>query len=268
MAIAAPDLAIRNLALERCQAAAATGQTDHIPALLTYVIELQHREPRFSAIDTSGSAQQIAEVGHLAAFATCEGWVSFETAGLESPGTSAYGGPYSMTVDAHDFAIGDLALDVLERDAVRAEHAHVCPLYPDVIELQDQRVRHAAITTGMAGQMVLNERTSLSPAPSTRIMSLVAMELAAGLEVGSVTVAAPPLAPLGVAAEASERKLPVALSAPPVTQLQLFDDRGRFGRTGCPRRRGRRNVPDPNTHGGERSPNLGCDFPKRPALLT
>jgi hypothetical protein len=205
--------------LERLEAAASTGELGHIPALVTYVIELQDCEPGLSTIDTSGSGQQIPEVGHIPPFATCKRGVSFGTAVVEPPGTSAYGGPHSMAVDADDFAIGDLALDAMKRDAVTPEHAHICPLYADMVELQDQGIRHAAIATGMGVEMVLNERTALSSAPSKRTGGLVSMEQAPGPEVGPVTVAAPPLAALGVAVEAGKRKLTVATPALPMTQL-------------------------------------------------
>ena len=124
--------------MERLEAAASTGELGHIPALVTYVIELQDCEPGLSTIDTSGSGQQIPEVGHIPPFARCKRGGSFGTAGVEPQERPRTAVLISMAVDADDFAIGDLALDAMKRDAVTPEHAHICPLYADVVELQDQ----------------------------------------------------------------------------------------------------------------------------------
>ena len=79
---------------------------------------------------------------------------------------------FAMTVCANDFALLDLGEDLGPRALAQAS-ADIEILFPEVIELKDDRVAFAAVHTGVALEVLEELRHPLSPDPHASLMCLL-----------------------------------------------------------------------------------------------
>jgi hypothetical protein len=105
----------------------------------------------------------------------------------------ASGRPAPVAVRAHDLALLDLGDECRPPNTAAHERCDVGPLGPHVIELEDNRIRLAAVAARMRPQVLEDE--SLSLANPLRLQGVASLPMVISLldVIRLETVAAPPL---------------------------------------------------------------------------
>ena len=114
---------------------------------------------------------------------------------------------------ADDLAVRELALDARDRLTFGDKDSHVRLLGSDVVELQDDDVGLAAVSTRSRRQVIEHVGPRRSPVSPLRRVYLLMMESAARAEVRAEALAAPMLAAIAESVEAVEREGLAAFSA-------------------------------------------------------
>jgi hypothetical protein len=144
VAVGAADQAALNLLSEAGEADLSVGELHDGPRLRPDVIEVQDADVRLAAVDASGYGQYLQGEPHVTRL--CDGPPSNrrEVRRGAAP-TAAPRGPAAMAVGAHDLAAGDLGLENGEQHAAPHQGRDLGALRAQMVELQDDRIRLAAV---------------------------------------------------------------------------------------------------------------------------
>jgi hypothetical protein len=171
---------------------------------------------------------------------------------VQSPGIALPRRAVAMAVDAHDFAPLDFHAESFHAHAVTPQLGDVPELLADVVELEDARVRYAAVRTAGGGEEVLDVGACLKPAAALGGTRLLAVQLPSRPEVLAKAAPAPPLETVGAAIEVGCRKPAIAPSASALHRMRRRRRSSfhRFGRVLTERIWGRLHawhgdIPDP-----------------------
>ena len=121
-----------------------------------------------------------------------------------------------MAVGTHNVATLDLSFQAANGQTLRSQPADIPSLLSEVIELEDDDVRLAALHTWVRCQVLDEKGFGLFLTACFRPPCLIAVQLASLTEVLAKAIATPPLvAGGGMAVEARERQLEPTLAARP-----------------------------------------------------
>lgn len=197
MAVRAANVALGDLDLQRRERAAAGRQLHHASPLdrSRTVVEVQRDERSAAAVEAARAIEMAESVKEVAG---ATGSLRLEVSSPVGHGahpTCASRGPVAMAVHADDLATLGLGDDSIEPGAAADEVADVRALAVDVVELEDDEVRLAAVTTVVLGQVPADPGLGdLAPTPGAP-RDLFAMRGAAGAGVCAEARAAPALEP-------------------------------------------------------------------------
>jgi hypothetical protein len=209
VAVGAAHLARRDLGVEQGDTAAAPCETGHVAALAADVVELEHDKIRLAAVDAAARLEHRADVSDI----PCpEGpWRCRRVRRrLHPPPPGAARRSPPMTVAAHDLAASDLRIDDGDGRCHNDERRDRAELCADMVELEDDGVRFAAVAAALRPQVIENVVLQPLLACTHRRGGLLAVQVTSLTEVGAEARAAPPLAPLPVAVEELGRQDPFA----------------------------------------------------------
>lgn len=213
VAVRTSNLAVGDLRLNADETNPITGKLKNGSGLRPDVVEIQDADIGLPAV----SAWSPLEV------AVGEGEVSGGLVPLGSGGPPPLlctpPPPFSarasspVTVDANDFAFIELSLQGRKGVAHGPEAGHVPALASDVVELEDNRILLAAVSTSMRSQVLPDEgRCRLLPLGPCH-GGLLPVPVAAPSEVQAKALAAPPLSPARMTIECGLRQLTATTTA-------------------------------------------------------
>jgi hypothetical protein len=263
MTVRTADLALTDLLVDRGEAAPVPGKLCHRCALGSDVVELEDDGVSLSAIYARVSTQDIEDVREVPCDVPIRVRARRNVRCRSAPPPAADGGPTAMAVGADDLTPGDLGFDGLHRHGVGNQFGDARRLVADVVELEDDRIRLAAIDARVVTEVVEHLCAQGSLSRQLGGVRLSSVRVASLAEVGGEAGPTPPLQSVAVSVEAFDGEVvpaPAAapqLAGPPHAQASR---RNRLSRSRWRARApGRPESTNPHAHGRLRHPELARD---------
>ena len=200
MAVGAPHHATCDLVSQTAQADLAASELHDGAGLGTDVVEVQHADVQLATVDAAGHGQRRKREANVP-FLRLRSPTNGRQLGLGPSPSSPSGRPAAVAVRAHDLASRHLQLQDRQADPSPHERRDLGTLGAQVVELEDHRIRLAAVHARARPEMVEDERLSLADArrlegvaPATVVSTLLGV-------VALEAVTAPPLETVWVAVE-------------------------------------------------------------------